>query len=221
LSHFGSQKSLSQATSRSLERANPCDFNEFLQALQSSETIRAVTCKSQVRLRISEYQWVLLVRTLGRIKDIQHLEFFCQPGSRDFYPFQGVADAVKNAHSLCKLTVLTYLGSLNSYPSGLIALANALREHTALQEFTWKGCDSRRGPRDFSLDPVFRALPACPHLREVHILARCASAVEFVLSGIEEGAIRFVDLWHGRMVPMDRAFSWGDCGDESDAGDTL
>jgi hypothetical protein len=26
-------------------RSNPCDLNEFLQALQSSETIRAVNCE--------------------------------------------------------------------------------------------------------------------------------------------------------------------------------
>jgi hypothetical protein len=47
--------------------SNPCDFNEFLQALQSSETIRDVTCFSQVQLGITEDQWVLLVTTLGHI----------------------------------------------------------------------------------------------------------------------------------------------------------
>jgi hypothetical protein len=35
-------------------RSNPCDFSEFLQALQFSETIRTVRCKSQVRLNITE-----------------------------------------------------------------------------------------------------------------------------------------------------------------------
>jgi hypothetical protein len=116
---------------------NPCDFNEFLQVLQSSKTIRTVTCKSQVLLGIKEYQWVLLVRTIGRIQDIQHFKVYCRPGSRDFHPFQPVADAVYNAHSLCKLRVAVEFGCFPRDPSGLAALANALREHTALQEFTW------------------------------------------------------------------------------------
>jgi hypothetical protein len=51
-------------------RSNPCDFNEFLQALQSSETIRTVQCGSQQRLDITEDEWVLLVKTLGSIKGI-------------------------------------------------------------------------------------------------------------------------------------------------------
>ena len=40
-------------------RSNPCDFNEFLQALQSSETIQRVKCESHTELGISEDQWVL------------------------------------------------------------------------------------------------------------------------------------------------------------------
>jgi hypothetical protein len=129
--------------------SSPREFNEFLQVLQSSETIRDVTCLSQLSLSISEEQWVLLVRTIGRIKDIQHLEFSCKPGSRDdFHPFQAVADAVNNAHSLCKLNVLT----LRSFPrddlSELTALANTLRKHTALQAFNWFDYTSRRAPRD-------------------------------------------------------------------------
>jgi hypothetical protein len=151
--------------------SNPCDFNEFLQALQSSETIRDVTCFSQVQLGITEDQWVLLVTTIGHIKDIQFLEFFCQPGSRDFHPFQEVTDAVNNAHSLCrlKLKVDANSGSLTRDFSGLIALAKALGEHTALQEIIWCDFGSRRTPRDLSLHPVLRVLPACPHL------GRCAS----------------------------------------------
>jgi hypothetical protein len=50
--------------------SNPCDFNEFLRALQSSETIRTVECLSHTYLGISEDEWVLLVKTLGRIRDI-------------------------------------------------------------------------------------------------------------------------------------------------------
>jgi hypothetical protein len=56
-------------------RSNPCDFNEFLQALQSSETIRDVECESHRKLNISEDEWVLLLKTLGNIKDIQRLAF--------------------------------------------------------------------------------------------------------------------------------------------------
>jgi hypothetical protein len=74
--------------------SNPCDFNEFLQALQSSETIRTVRCSSQSTLIITEDEWVLLVKTLGRIKDIHLLTFYCMPASRGFYPFQAFADAV-------------------------------------------------------------------------------------------------------------------------------
>jgi hypothetical protein len=46
-------------------RSNPCDFNEFLQALQSSETIRNFSCFSQLALGIIEDEWVLLVKALG------------------------------------------------------------------------------------------------------------------------------------------------------------
>jgi hypothetical protein len=54
---------------RSQTCSNPCDFKEFLQALQSSETIRAAACESHQGLGIAEDEWALLVKTLGRIKD--------------------------------------------------------------------------------------------------------------------------------------------------------
>jgi hypothetical protein len=38
-------------------RSNPCDFNEFLQALQSRETIRTVTCGVHRELGITEDEW--------------------------------------------------------------------------------------------------------------------------------------------------------------------
>jgi hypothetical protein len=142
----------------------------------SSETIRIVICISQLLLRIPEDQWILLVRTIGRIQDIQYLEVYCTPGSRDFQPLQAVADAVNNAHSLCILKVVTTFESFPRKPFGLITLANALRKHTALQEFTWRDYASRRAPRDLSLDPVLLALPACLHLRKVVIVTKCASA---------------------------------------------
>jgi hypothetical protein len=155
-----------------------CDFNELLQALQSSETIRFVTCRSQVLLRVAEDKWVLLVKALGRINDIRYLEVSCTPGIlATFIPFQAVACAVNNAHSLLHLRVATNLGQFPREPSGMTTLANALREHTGLQEISWSGCESPRRPRDpRSLDPVLLALPACPHLRKVFIATKYASA---------------------------------------------
>jgi hypothetical protein len=79
-------------------RSNPCDFNEFLQALQSSETIRNVDCGDHMQLSITEHEWVLLVKTLGSIKGIDEITLRCIDGSHDFHPFQAVADAVNNAH---------------------------------------------------------------------------------------------------------------------------
>jgi hypothetical protein len=151
-------------------RSNPCDFNVFLQALQSSETIRDVECESHRKLNISEDEWVLLLKALGNIKDIQRLQFN-SPGSPNFHPFQAVANAVNNAQSLCKLLVCLGFESLPIDPSGLAALANALREHMTLKAFTWVNPRSRTDP-----DLVLRALPACPHLREVTIVTKDASA---------------------------------------------
>jgi hypothetical protein len=118
-------------------RSNLCDFNEFLQALQSSETLQYVECYSQLDLGISDDEWVLLVKTLGSIKGIQNLSLDCAQISRDFHSFQAVAEAVNSAHSLRELVVrlddATFLGD----SSGLTALASALREHKSLEDFTW------------------------------------------------------------------------------------
>jgi hypothetical protein len=158
--------------------SNPYDFNEFLQALQSSDTIQDVICSSQQTLGITEEEWVLLVKTLGRIRDLQKLKFWCRVGSLEFRPLQAVADAVNNARSLRELVIRIRGQTFSRDPSGLTALANALREHTALQEFRWIdfGSRSQVAPVDISLDPVLRALPACPHLRKVTIRTTCASA---------------------------------------------
>jgi hypothetical protein len=161
------------------ERSTPlCDFNELLQALQSSETIRNVTCKSQPELVITEAEWVLLVNTIGRIRNIQNLTFSCSAGFRDFRPFQAFADAVNNARSLRELKIDLWDQNFPGDSSGLTALANALREHTALRVFTWFDKVSRlqAAPVDHSPDLVLRALPACPHLRQVSIKTKCASA---------------------------------------------
>jgi hypothetical protein len=155
-------------------RSNPCDFNEFLEALQSSKTIRDVRCRSQLRLSITEDEWILLVKTLGSIKDLQRLKFYCAPGSRRFRPFQAVADAVNNAQSLCRLKLTMEGATFPRDPQRLVALADALRQHTTLKKFTWVDC--LEAFRDLSPDVVLRALPECPHLQEVAILTKYASA---------------------------------------------
>jgi hypothetical protein len=159
-------------------RSNPCDFNEFLQALQSSETIRTVKCESQLELEITEDEWVLLVKTIGSIRDIQNLKFWFSAGSLEFRPFQAVADALKKARSLRELEVHLKRQQFPRDSAGLAALAYALREHTTLQEFNWFDFVSpvEAAPVDLSPDLVFRALLACPHLREVTIVTKCASA---------------------------------------------
>jgi hypothetical protein len=158
-------------------RSNPCDFNEFLQALQSSETIRTVECESQQKLGISEEEWVLLVKTLGSIKGIRSLILHCRHGSRDFHPYQSVADTVSNAHSLRKLLVTLVGQTFPRDPSGISALANALRKHTRLQEFRlFDCCPLLESEQSTALDPVLRALSACPHLQLVLIKTQFASA---------------------------------------------
>jgi hypothetical protein len=152
-------------------RSNPCDFNEFLQALQSSETIRVVICMPQLQLGVTEDEWVLIVKTLGRIRDIQILRFAFVPGSLGFHPFQAIADAVNKAQSLRNLVITIADESFPRDAFGLIALANALREHTALQEFNWADA-----AQITALDPVLRSLHACPRLRKVGIMTKCASA---------------------------------------------
>jgi hypothetical protein len=156
-------------------RSNPCDFNEFLQALQSSDTIRTIRCKSHQLLGITEDEWVLLVEALGSIKGIESLSMM--PSSHDFHPFQAIAKAVNNAHSLRHLVIGIIGDTLPRDAFGLIALANALREHTALQVFTWADrCSRLEAAHITALDPVLRSLHACPQLRKVSIMTKCASA---------------------------------------------
>ncbi len=159
-------------------RSNPCDFNDFLLALQSSETIRIVVCGYPQELGITEDEWVLLVKTLGSIQDIHHLEFYCMHGSRYFNPSQAVAEAVNNAHSLCELRIDLHRGTNPGDSSGLTALANALREHIALQEFIWIDHSSRmEAVQGVTSDVVLWTLSACPHLRKkVTIMSEHASS---------------------------------------------
>jgi hypothetical protein len=159
-------------------RSNPCDFNEFLQALRSSETIRIMECGSQLELGIVEDEWVLLVKTIGSIRDIQHFEFRCTHGSCDFHPFQAVAEAVNTSHSLRNLLIGLDGATVPRDPSGLTALASALRNHTGLQSFSL--INERplleAAAHSTAFDPVLKALLACPHIRDILIMTKSASA---------------------------------------------
>jgi hypothetical protein len=77
----------------------------------------------------------------------------------------------------CKLEIVLYGKHFPRDPSVLAALASALREHTALQEFIWVDICSRMeaAPQFTALDPGLRALPACPHLRKVVVRTKYAS----------------------------------------------
>jgi hypothetical protein len=65
-------------------RSNPYDFSDFIQALQASEMIQSVKLVPKWGFGITEDKLILLIKTVGRIKDIRHLEFHCRPGSHDF-----------------------------------------------------------------------------------------------------------------------------------------
>jgi hypothetical protein len=157
-------------------RSNPCDFSEFLQALQSSETIRTVKSYSHLDLCITEDEWIRLVKTLGGIKDIQNLQLYCKHGSSNFRPFQAVADAVNGAQSLRKLEVTVPKDSRPLHQSGVVALADALRQHPALERFICLNFSLQEAQQDTKLDPVLRALSACPHLQTVTIMTNWASS---------------------------------------------
>jgi hypothetical protein len=116
----------------------------------------------------------------------------CTHGSRDFHPFQAVAEAVNKAQSLCKLDVVL-VGTVPRDPSGLAALANALREHTALQIFAWFDC-SCRIPPDVTTEPMLRVLPECPHLREVFIVANSASSADAIKNLLQLQSATYLHL---------------------------
>jgi hypothetical protein len=162
---------------KTLDFTLPHDFNEFLQVLKSSETIRYIQCGSPLRLGISEDYWVLLIKTFGSIKGIKHLRFEQLHGSPEFHPLRAVAEAIKRAQSLCSLKIGLFGSSTYRDSSGMFALANALREHTALQDFNWYDhCSLLQATHIPSLDPVLHALSACPHLQKVIIKTEHASA---------------------------------------------
>jgi hypothetical protein len=157
-------------------RSNPCDFNEFLDALQSSASIRIAVCGYHQELGITEDEWVLLVKTLGSIKGLYNLRLRCKAGSRGLYPFKAVADALDNARSLHGLEFGLQDETFPRDPSGVIALSSSLRQHATLKEFTWVDlCSLPDVAHTTPLDPVPRALPACTHIQEVIFMTKYAS----------------------------------------------
>jgi hypothetical protein len=111
------------------------------------------------------------------MRDIDDLILHCTHGSRDFHPFQAVADAVHNTKSLRGLEVVLNYQIFPRDTSGLTALANALREHTGLQEFIlFDFCRLLEAAQSTTLDPVIQALSACRHLQRVFIMTEFASA---------------------------------------------
>jgi hypothetical protein len=161
-------------------RSNPCNFNEFIKSLQASETIRDVICCSYWRLGIAEDEWVVLLKTLGSIRDIQHLEFTinCSDSCDSFRPFHAIAQAANNANKLRILSIGLDGAMFPRDPSvGLTAFANALRKHKGLQEFS---LIDRRSllevVQSTAFDPVLRALSEFAHIQMVFIVAECASA---------------------------------------------
>jgi hypothetical protein len=64
-----------------------------------------------------------------KIKGIRNLRLWCTHGSRDFHPFQAVAEAVNSAYSLREVILGVDGASFLRDSSGLTALANALRSH--------------------------------------------------------------------------------------------
>jgi hypothetical protein len=87
-----------------------------------------------------------------------------------------VANAVNNARLLHTLVVVPDCEIPPRDPSGIIALANALRQHTVLQVFGWYDWNGQEAAQSAAPDPVLLALPACPQLRVVTIMTKCASA---------------------------------------------
>jgi hypothetical protein len=95
-----------------------------------------------------------------------------------FVPFQAVAVAVQNAHTLRELEFGLQGEIFLRDPTGLIALANALREHPSLQEFNWYDFCSYvqlEAVQIATFDPVLQALQRCTHLQPVDSMAKYAS----------------------------------------------
>jgi hypothetical protein len=105
-------------------------------------------------------------------------------------------------HGRFKVIIALDSETLARCSPGLTALASDLQEHTALQEFGWFICGSRilTAPPDLSPDPVLRALPACPHFRNVFIMTAStgADAVQYLLQLPTDTKLRLIleaDKW--------------------------
>jgi hypothetical protein len=155
---------------------NPRELADHIRSGRLDTPVR-FRCYPHQELGITEHEWVLFVKALGNIKGIEQLIFVCKPGSRDFYPFQAIAEAVTNAQSLTYLKVVSSPETWNRDQSGLVMLGNALRQHSSLVDFSWFDiCSPDEESQNTTLDPVLLALPACPHLRKVNISTRYAGA---------------------------------------------
>jgi hypothetical protein len=179
---------------------NPLHLADHIRSGRIDTPIR-FRCYPHQELGIKENEWVHFVKTLGKIKGIQELIFVCKPGSSDFHPFQAIAEAVTNAHSLTYLKVVSSQETRNLDQSGLVMLANALRQHSSLVDFSWFDiCSLEEESQISTLDPVLLALPACPHLRKIDISTRYASddAVKNLLQLPTDTALRLAlkpDHW--------------------------
>jgi hypothetical protein len=93
------------------------------------------------------------------------------------HPFQAITDAVNNAHSLHYLRILIPRDFQHLHQAGIVTLAHVLQQHTVWQEFNgYDFCSAQETQQDTALDPVLRALSACPHLQQVAIMTECAGA---------------------------------------------
>jgi hypothetical protein len=152
------------------------DFNDFLQALETSEAIAHVRCSSHLELDIVEDDWVLLIETLGRMRDIENVAYHIESGSHYFHPFQTIADVVNNAQSLYAVSLSLESHEFIADDAGLTAFANAIREHKNLKEVKWCDYSHKVGAAQSALlDPVLRVLSTCPHFTKVHVMTACAS----------------------------------------------
>jgi hypothetical protein len=119
-------------------RSNPYSFDDFLQALRSSRTIRSVECHNHEGLGITESEWCRLVQTFSSIRGLTELVVAWQHGSLHFHPLQAIADAVDSAALLEGLGLVTGNGLESMDPNDEAALAQSLRRHAMLCVFGWK-----------------------------------------------------------------------------------
>lgn len=116
-------------------RSNPYSFDDFLQALRSSRTIRSVECHNHEGLGITESKWCRLVQTFSSIRGLTELVVAWQHGSLHFHPLQAIADAVDSAALLEGLGLVKGNGLESMDPNDEAAMAQSLRRHAMLCVF--------------------------------------------------------------------------------------